>query len=72
MKSEYDWEEILNAMKRFTNVEDIDDIVLLGDEGGIRRIVVGHGLDAVKLSKNESEVGDMFSDLDWKDNEEIK
>lgn len=38
--NEYDWDDIIEKMKGFTRVEDIDDIVILGENGGVRRIKV--------------------------------
>lgn len=38
MIGDYDWNEILEFMKKFALVEDINDIVLIGEKDGIRRI----------------------------------
>ena len=40
MTGNYDWEEILNFMKSFVRVEEIKDIVIVGEKDGIRRIKV--------------------------------
>jgi len=37
----YDWEEIINIMKGFARVEGIQDILIVGEDEGIRRIKVG-------------------------------
>lgn len=42
---EYDWDEILNEMKKFARIEDITDIIIIGDKDGemqgVRRLVIG-------------------------------
>ena len=35
--TEYDWDDILEKLSR---VEDIIDLVVLGQDGGVRRIIV--------------------------------
>ena len=36
--NKYDWESILQNIKKFAVVEDIQDIIIVGTDLGIRRI----------------------------------
>ena len=38
--TEYDWDDILEKLKSFARVEDIIDLVVLGQDGGVRRIIL--------------------------------
>ena len=51
-----DWEEILEIMKAFARVEDITDIIILGNERGghgVRRIILKtkNLIDKMKLNE---------------------
>jgi hypothetical protein len=41
MIGDYDWEEILKFIQNFAKVEDIQDIIIVGVDNGIRRIKIG-------------------------------
>jgi len=47
--TEYDLEDILEKLKGFARVEDIDDIVILGVNGGVRRIIVQEYQDDISI-----------------------
>ena len=38
--NEYDWDDIIDKMKGFVRVEEISDIIVVGEDGGVRRINV--------------------------------
>lgn len=41
---EYDWEQILSMIKSFARIDDISEIILLGDKEG-----EGQGIRRIKL-----------------------
>jgi len=45
----YDWEEILSHMKSFARVENITDIILLGDSTG-----KGVGIRRIRIEEDET------------------
>lgn len=40
MNREYDWEELLLPIKSFARVENIKEIIILGDNDGVRRVIL--------------------------------
>ena len=66
-----DWDEILNIMKQFSRIENITDIILLGDKSGeglgIRRIIINN-----RGNKNVSQVDTIFAFPDTKNDKPNK
>jgi len=45
MIGDYDWADIMSLLKKFASVEDIRDIIIVGENEGVRRIMVGEAGD---------------------------
>ena len=52
---EIDEQTLKSAIESFERVEDITDIILLGDDGGVRRVIVKWKIGNVEIANTQKQ-----------------